>query len=944
MENTQSAAGRFGTEGQAMAILSQQRRESADTVTKSDVIVVCSPTNLSTKEVMSLSADGQDLHTSSLDYPVLNRMFELLKALNVDSQLLNIFGPHSGVPCAIADRVAVDKSDVKIVTHTVNKNSTDLWGMFSAALTNVRDIDQVFARFGVHALMIVDQSKSHDVVTAIVGQYTKSVKSLAELSSVNDSTLDSETLDVTKLPGNPYVVMCATNRTFIIQNERGILYTLSDEETQMQNVPFEKVIELLQLEGVATANRSEADLRALYQDIVSQKADAQGETSEEGPDLDLDAEDEEDEEDAPTTLGELLTAFDLPRHCYRALAFSLSIVVLKKDEVADIINKIEDHAVESDLDVVSLLETFVPMIEDRQTDAQPVIDYLSALSEADEEEEDEEDSSDEDDGAEGDDEPDEDDESDDESDDDSDEEDEEDEESEDEDEGEMEFDEEDEDEEDVESLFERPGTELTNDERTVALAVIGEDVSGLNTVQVLRKYNEVRSQVLLAAQSTEQELTDAEEEFEADEDGDDDESDNDIELSDQLGAMSEEALVYLANHLGVQAGEEDGIDYLADVIIENLTFESMVTLGQTLGLAEEDLTAEDEDDQHAVVMYILDNLDVADLEADDDSDAAFIEAESESTLGSLLQIKSSGALVINFVLVEDRDTLQHLDELAEYQGVNYRFPFNLGNNGAVGAMIEPADRMIEALESVQQSTALIERDRFNSRDYARRLTSLLNEQIQATLYGDRVEDGLDPRSYGPIVGDFEADDEDGEDLNAQYGLEGLMIPIADLYNAHVQSKPLFDTAVRTMLTTGVLNVAIPGFWAISKVEAAGSMIEKAVNAVQSLVAEKTDLEVYAAFTFTQGSVLTSDLMFNAFTTLRNTEGAMHFTSEEAQMFDTTPNVLEVADAIGRPNLPLTLLSGGAATSCFDLGGDNTIVIPCFEVDYDDVEEDEEEDE
>lgn len=947
MSNNQSGAGRFGVDAQKACETEQRQRMTNADTTKADIIVIGCPTHLIGKTSAYFSHQVREVLTAKLDYPVVDRMGMFAAAFSapstINGETLAIFSKHSGVPVSIAERVPMqDGHDAKIMVHSVNATVTEMHARLSRLLSEVPGLDDSLAACGIHAILVADSSKSYLVIQAIVKQLQTSVNNMVAMKELDAQALASDVIQFDVLPTNPKAVYIGSRNTFLVNNGRGEYFTPATEGHTMEVVSFQTVVTALQGQGIATANRGEAELRNVYAEMfgdASQPQNAEWQSSE-------DDENEQEIQDAASTL----LSFGLPRHCYRALAFFYRLTVKKQQDEADIVDTIVAHLSAENIPLADALENWLPLVEARAQDTTGIASYITVLraeeeSDEDDEESDEDDSDEDSDDSESEGESDEDD-------DDSD------------------FEEEDTRETqapvrptlsgvetfDDSNVFAPAGIDLTHESRAARLEFIGVDTDSLNKVQVMRQYNAAREEFLEQSQ---------EEEFEGEDDLNAEAEQNSVfenALIEALANLPVESLRALSDGLSLTVEEEfDGEDEEAELLIELLVehFDAQYALtlavSENLGielpfedqpefdgegdepepvlinLAEvQDVTEElTESEQEDLILRVLHALATHEHELDT-NEQGFIAGTEQTSLGNLIRVKTDGAFIINFVLERAGLFDDVAEELRNVDGINYLFPINRGKHGSTGALWEPADMMVAALEGAQTASTLIARDQFNGREFATGLSALLNEEVQAKLYENRLEEGFDATKHGLVLGDFEDDE-----------TEGHTIPLADMYNARVMCRPLYDDKERILLTTGLLNIVVPGFSGIDSEETAVRFVQSAVNAVRSWVADKTDLEVYVAFTYNQSDLVSNDTLFHAFSQLRTMSGAMTLTQAEAQLFSNTPDVLEVAASLGRNDMPLTLIAGGLASDLFDLSGDSSMILPCFDPDYDEEEDDDE---
>lgn len=1008
MESKQNGSGRFGRIAQHQASVQSNITPSQ---MKTDVIIVCSPTRMTDKESCFWNVETDSPTTIIHNTPVTQRISHLLKTVNADQSLQDIFSQTSGVPVSIAARVGTKECDAKIVQYTVNKSCANMHSMFSQALASsatTGTLERTMNECGVFAIICVDATKSVKLIHVLENDLANSVDTLIPFVKAPDETLLELTVNEQQLPANPLIVYSGTRASFIITNGRGDMYVTASEETKMEfnkEQAFEQAVGQAMELGIPTAGRQLEDILA---DIAA--ASSQEDFSVE------DAQDEgvSNEEYAEHVLA-TVTSFGFPRHTLRALAQSYELPVTKAMEKDAIKALLLEYFIEKESDLLDVLTDLAPLAKARDQDIgtlQLTIEQLKDQAEDElvEVDEEDEDYHDEEDG-----------------------------------DVEVEIDLSAENEESA--LFVEDALSLTPAERIEQLQAAGISTAGLNIVQIIRKYNEVRANLntapvlgeeeaeedadetsvaesfdnlaeetreaiysyleieneadpteaaiaalrpssiielcqVFGIDSTEivQGLTDEAFETEGDndeawadldtaivnfiealyameddsEDVEDEEDDEESEaaespLLDVLESLEVEKLRGLSEYFDIEDvdvdTEAEEMLYLVDSIVEQVNEETLTQIIEDLGLQEEVSLSENleamaqlevNSDEYSEALYEFAALVFETIEENADSeletefdDTAVITEERNSPMGQLLRVKSNGAAIINFVLVNDEEfSAENVEQMSNVNGVNYRFPFYLGEDGLVGSMHAPANVLLRSIAESTQPMILANRSEFNARSFARRLSDMINNDIQARLYEGQLEEDLDPTVFGIQLGDF--DDEE---------TEGTMIPMADLYDAKSFTRVLNDQATSQLLTAGVLNIMVPGFWFIKNGDQVSAMIQKAVNTVQSSLADRTNLEIHAAFTFNIGDVMQSDYLFNALTALREMENATIFTATDASAVDTTSDVLAYLASLDRDNLPMTVLSSGAGSYFFEQGGDTSIVIPCFDLDEDDEDED-----
>ncbi|WOL24567.1 hypothetical protein fHeYen902_221 [Yersinia phage fHe-Yen9-02] len=341
--------------------------------------------------------------------------------------------------------------------------------------------------------------------------------------------------------------------------------------------------------------------------------------------------------------------------------------------------------------------------------------------------------------------------------------------------------------------------------------------------------------------------------------------------------------------------------------------------------ADEDGEVEDEDDADEV-----------------EEDSAFLTDVEHTPAGTLASVVFDQKLIINFVL-SDRASFEDIAaELADINGVDYRYPFNPGTrpDAAQGSMYLPLSNIVETMEDASISRFMADPATFDVNEFGEQLATTLRKQVADRLYEDRLPDGANPEVEGVIVGDF-VDDEDMEDFHIEDdGYTSALndaLPIAQLYNADIHVRPVSLDDANVLVNVAVVNFMVPGFWAndVNKIE---KLLQSACNQVRSRIADATDIEVYAAFTIDSSTIMSDDNVFEAVAALRQVEHAQVYSANDVAQLEDNDDMIAAASTLADRDLPLTILCSHVAGHTFSLGGDLTVLIPCF-----DIEEEEEED-
>lgn len=522
------------------------------------------------------------------------------------------------------------------------------------------------------------------------------------------------------------------------------------------------------------------------------------------------------------------------------------------------------------------------------------------------------------------------------------------------------------------SLFSIPVDQLSDEERRTALSAAGHDVTDMSVIAVAKLFNTVRTEYV------------------------DESDDQKTYLFNILSNASVEDLTTIADLLGLEYSDttdlvSEIIDADHEGIIENLNsalanygyepeeddedldrlslltvfvrayFDDSLNDAQDENLDDAEEEEEEEEaeegadfiddvsDQIAQASGAVNNnpLNITGIEEGDDhsldSTKFLIEAE-KSPAGTLMSVDMPQSLIINFTLT-DRATFEDNKELANIDNVNYLFPFNKpkSEDKAPGSMWHPAATMIETMTSAATSRFLVDRSAFDVEKFSQQLNSMFASELDASLYDGMLPAGSDPKVTGVKTGDFlDEDTLDDSDIDASYweDFEGESMPMYSLINGHITSRPVTIEDRNSVLCLGVLNLSLPGVWSTSS-KMLPKLIDSAVNAVKLLVVEGSELNVYVGFTLSAGSMIVDQTLSEAVDHLRGFDELYAYTSADAQLFVDNEDVLELASSLDNTDrLPLEVLSSQFAHRTFENGGDLTILIPCFDTESED-EEDEE---
>ncbi|QQO90477.1 hypothetical protein pEaSNUABM5_00335 [Erwinia phage pEa_SNUABM_5] len=925
----------------------------------------------------------------------------------------HIFQPSSGVPAEISVVESFDnKYTARVVRYSVNLTVNEMRSLLSRALFDVTgegDLNDTVSKAGIFAIFLIENKQAVNVVREIENQFEilRSQHATVSVADISDEELEQPVINWRNLPGaNNFVLVEGVKRAFVIQNMQGQLVTFSNSVIGEQTVapqnkaPVVDAVDLdddqfdapeikgrdflgYQADQLTIENKTEA-LLALNYDLTDWEDEAIEETflaeqekflessededSEEAAD-DADSEDEEDGEEeaadededgeeaefsAVDTFADLLDEAQYDRANLKRIIFILGGTCLRADTEETLTAKILANIAERELDeaefVEMLSDVIVSGMAQRGADAQVFSDWLDASDEDAEEDSEEADDADDADDADTD-------------------------------------EDEDEDEEEDEALsFEDPldafdydGAQLDAQQRIDALTALGVSTEGLNTIQIMKLFrakqeenglnthepediaDEEESEIaVLLATAEEEDLCTILDLIGVPYDAGSDRSDL-IELIETSGGEPEHGtnLYNAALSYGLNASEVNDVTY-SDVLAAFLLAYFSVDSGEDLDgddadFAEDDDAEDSTDFERSVGEQIVQAAGEANHGANPlgitlDDGAKFLTPGENTPAGRLMSIDMPQSLIINFTLT-DRNTFEDSDELADVDGLNYRFPFNNPKleEKARGSMYQPAATLIEIMERGATPRFLVDQSQFDVEAYSSKLNDLFGAEIEGSLYQGLLEDGEDPREVGLKVGDF-IDDEmlEDDDIDPSYWKDfvGHDMAIHSLINGHIGVRPVTIEERNSVLCLGVLNVALPGVWSISDKQLP-KMLDTAINAVKSLLAENTKINTYVAFTMSSGSLVADRTLFNVVDHLRdNYEEVFSYSSADCAVFEDNEDILEIASSLdNNERLPLEVLSSGYAAKTFENGGDLTLLIPCFESDdADDEDEDEGDDE
>lgn len=995
-EQNHGGATRFGAEAQQQIVDSQRRANSAESgkLNKCTIVVL---TSLDANQRFSYMSASEQLREQLIEGKVIDRLPKLLERAGGNAADTNsayhILHPNNGVPTRIDARVKVGEGSAVILSYTVNKAVSEMHGSLSLALfaSGAEDLNDLAADSGIHAIAIVDEAKAPEFIKGLEAQ-VEALK-IVNLTSIDDSNeaLETPVIDYTKLAGNPTTVLTGAVRTFIMQTISGEVFAAipNNGELNVKNDNVNKPADLEEdfdssdevedengsVEGEATGeellgykaetltlDQMRQALEAINYDLSEmteeaireafeteqnlylnggESSDLEEEEEDEGTDEapSDDEEEEEEEFDASAYLAQIFASEDLDRSALKLLVRSQDLKVMKSDTPETLAQKLLDLVQDAtSAELFELLSTFVEVLDEAGVEC----DNLRAAIAEDEDEEEEDDSeSESDEDEDGDDEEEEEEESD-----------------------------EDEDSAtllrpadvtDALDYFQFEGGDLTHEQRAAAVLAMGTSTEGLNIVQVMKAFNQIRSQsnaIDIAADESES------------------------ALYDMLRSVDVEVLVAFVTHFGIDVDDEASQEELITAIMDESTasgdvFALFEELIEKYGDAEEfsqmdgdiewrdalaeifplflifhaEVWAEADDEEDADEEDEDENL-VDDEDASQNANLKFLKSvDVNNAVGPMLEVDMDRTLVINYTFTDGNTYADVQNELADIGGVNYRFPFNLGKASKgtpPGSLIAPAEQMIAMLDRAGTTRFLADPNTFNVEIWGKSLERMLNDEIANTLYAGRIEDGADPQTAGIVVGDFIDEDEQAEaadlgllDEDELEAYTGDHLPIASLYNAQARVRPVNVDSAYVALSTVVLNVAVPGFWGDSEVS---RLVQACVNRVINLAEDIEGIKVYAGFTIESAALLNNTRLYEVVGALREMEGVQSYSAADAANFSEAEDIIEVASSIDERDLPYTVLASGIAGATFDNGGDLTILVPCSVVEEEEEsEEDESED-
>lgn len=381
-------------------------------------------------------------------------------------------------------------------------------------------------------------------------------------------------------------------------------------------------------------------------------------------------------------------------------------------------------------------------------------------------------------------------------------------------------------------------------------------------------------------------------------------------------------------------------------------------------LIEESATDEDDEDEDGDFGVDDDEVefDEEDEEADDDSalpegPSKYLQPAGSNVLGDMYKLDVNQVLVINFTFT-NADGYGGLDlsELTDVDGVNYMFPFQVGQKrSSGGSMMLPAVRTIDLMDSMNPGQVLVsDAHAFDPDEFAERLENLISRGLTEALYEDRVPAGIEPEDYDLPIGEFGDDEEDDAEIAFIEGYDEDLADFGDLVEAS-PAMPITQlysgfASVRKMEIDGhcaftngvVLNFAVPGIWLESlPEEKIQEMVQGAINATRTRVAGNASCPTYCAFTYDSALIQSNDRVFELVAGLRTLdEQGMSFNAEDVRMVEESEDAFTAIASMEDRELPLTVLMSGVAGHMYDHGGNTTVIFSLTDEEDEEAEDEE----
>lgn len=965
---------RFGTAAHAAAS-DAQKLDAGSSAERSTVIVVLSPT-VSGNQLFRAESNGNVVQTV-LQGKALNRIVDLLGMAGQSEPAYEILGPNGGAASSIDERIKLKDSAANILRYTVNGNVAKIKSAVSASLFKVAEkaandnttLATIAARFGVHAVAVVNEDQSYAVVENIRDQFTAYESS--ETSFVVAAKATQEQIHAPLIDWNIEgvldlaVLLEGTAESFVVRSELHRVNFLINPNKGSNVSTEQKSLEVFKRadqSSVTTEEKANALIALGYSlDAMPDEEIAESYIEERktflhevgaaiSPEEEEEEESDEEEANASEVVAGILLEANLDREQLKALVYLLEMKVMKSDTVETLTVKILEAVESFDYDQVW---AFAMEANTKLGGVAGFGDWINAQAEEEETEEEETE--------------------------------EESEESEEESEEETEEEEEESDDEESEEESEFSAEEQLAD-------LLGEHMADRLIVRAIARSSTLQIKIFKS--------DDADSIF--------------AKIAEQIGAFDEDQFVALIHSLADDETIAATFDDWADFEFDNTDYEALLAEsdGSQLSHAErvaalefvgidtdglnmvqvlktfaeyhasvveddEDGEGEQEDGEEEEIDdkagYEEDSEEESDdEESEDDSEEEeeenaedenyalsaesvadqnqkFLSGSTDSdVVGSLLTVSQNQTLVINFCLT-DRNTFEDIaEELENIEGVDYRVPFNMTEDRE-GSMYLPTTVILDALNGAASAPFHASSQDFNVEKFAAQLHNTLRSQIDSLIYEGRLPAGQDATTTGLVLGDFA--DENEEDLDDELDpdylneLAGDHIPMASLYNAHLSVRPISADDDHTVVTGVVLNIAVPCIWGLD-LKKIKPFVTSAYNRVLAHFGE-SDATIYVGFTMNSSSLVNEENLNAVLTSVRDMASdeveVSSYSLADVQRVNESEDLMEAAHAIGSNNLPLLLLGSGVADAAFANGGDLTLLLsPVIDMDEDDSEEDEDE--
>ncbi|AQT28787.1 hypothetical protein YOLOSWAG_318 [Erwinia phage vB_EamM_Yoloswag] len=985
-QNTNGSA-KSSAEEQQRVIDQNRHNTAAASQDKTALFVVLAPTNAD-NEVSNVDCKG-DFFARQLETKAIDRLPDMLshvsQGLKAQHSAYDLLLPQNGVPTSIDARVQLNEQyDAKIVRYTVNVSKSALMQRLSMAIFDVagdRNIYDVAAQYGIHAIVLSDDKQAVNVLRELESQLVASKADFNSVIDIDDDALNTVLINVNTLPANPSVLIEGVRRTFAIQNANGQLLAPSkigeqtvvdknngpvdldednfesvdqdNEQSDEEEVATGRALLGYQADSLTQEQKIEA-LTAIDYDCSEMDEEAIDEAFLVEQEKFLDSEDEDSEEesdeeseeaedfDAAGEITAILEQYGDDRDQIKRLVRAAELKVLVADTAETLAAKLIAHVEDmNEEQFAEFLTDLIAAVEGKPVDVAPLNEWFDDTDSTDEEE---------------------------------------DEESEDEDEQD-----EDEDEDEQQSAidaitdpldyFDYAGGDLTPEQRISAVEAMGHSTEGLNIIKVMKLFNRLKEEVSPETLDEEDEQDALQVQADLDEEEEiADESEDVVKARAYLAAAAADDLSIIAELVGADATDLDEEQTIEAVLFEG-DIDNLIAAADTYGVeADSDISywellvaflesyfSEDDseeadfgqDEPQSENESILaqagveNNSNPLGIEAvsgaDNSGSLKFLRNAHNSPAGTLMSVDMPQSLIINFTLTDRASFEEFNEELQDVDGLNYRFPFVRPKkaNKAQGAMYQPAASLIEIMEQTATSRFMVDTNQFDVGQFSEALNASLATSVENNLYDGLLEPGANPHEEGLKLGDFVDDEELTDDeIAPEYWdeFQGADLPMHGIINGFVGVRPVQIEELHSVLCLGVLNVAVPGIWELDR-NKVGELLDGAINAVKSLLAPNNNIKVHVGFTLSSASLIVDDTLMHVVNHLRDQEMLYSYSSADCALFADNEDVLEAAASLDNSErLPLELLSTGFAGKTFENGGDLTILVPCFEIDADEDED------